>query len=275
MKTTTRKLLTGALIAAALACPPVLAGEVLDRVMKNGVIKVANDANWSPQSFLNDNNEMDGFDVDVAKDIARRMGVKVEFVNPDWDVITAGNWSGRWDVSIGSMTPTEERAKALDFPAVYYYTPAAAAVHKDSSAKKPSDLTGKVVGVASNTTYEYYVLRELEIFNGPPFEYLVTPSETYSLENTSVLLDDLRLGDGVRIDGVIGNMPTMLEAVKKGYPIRVLQPPVFYEPLAIATEKGDQDFNDKLAAIIGAMREDGTLVRLSQKWYGADYAAVQ
>lgn len=275
MKTTIKKLIAGALAGAlAFAGAPAYAGEALDRVMKNGVVKVANDANWSPQSFLNDNNEMDGFDVDVAKDIARRLKVRVEFVNPDWGVITAGNWAGRWDISIGSMTPTPERAKVLDFPAVYYYTPAAAAVHKDSSATKPSDLTGKKVGVGSSTTYESYVLRELEIFDGPPFEFRITPGEIYSLESTSVLLDDLRLGDGVRMDGMVGNMPTMLEAIEKGYPIRILQPPVFYEPLSLAIDKGDKEFGDKLAAIVEEMRKDGTLSRLSKKWYGVDRTTI-
>ena len=276
MKTTIRKTLIGALISA-IAClgAPAFAGESLDRVMSNGVIKIANEANWPPQSFLDDNNEMDGFDVDVAKDIARRLGVKAEFVNPEWGVITAGNWAGRWDISIGSMTPTVERAKVLDFPAVYYYTPAAAAVHNDSKAQKPSDLTGKVVGVSSNTTYEHYVLHELDIFNGPKFTYHITPGEIYSLENTSVLLEDLKLGDGVRIDGVVGNLPTMLDAIKSGYPIRVLEPPVFYEPLAVAIDKGDKEFSDKLVAIVADMHEDGTLSRLSKKWYGVDYATVQ
>ena len=101
-----------------------LAGDTLDRVKEAGVLKVATDADWAPQSFLNDDNEMDGFDVDVAREIAKRMGVEVEFVTPDWTVITSGNWAGRWDVSVGSMTPTAERAQVLEFPGIYYYTPA-------------------------------------------------------------------------------------------------------------------------------------------------------
>ena len=277
MNFNTGKTMLIGMLAAAVACSgaSALAGEALDRVLKAGVLRIANEANWPPQSFLDDNNEMDGFDVDVAKEVAKRLGVKVEFVNPEWSVITAGNWAGRWDLSIGSMTPTKERAQVLDFPAVYYYTPAAAAVHNDSKAQKPSDLSGKVVGVSANTTYEHYVLKELDIFNAPPFTYRIEPGEIYSLENTSVLLEDLRLGDGVRMDGVVGNMPTMLDAIEKGYPIRVLQPPVFYEPLALAIDKGDQEFGDKLAAIVADMKKEGVLSRLSVKWYGVDYATAK
>src|SRR3546814_2413648 len=66
-------------------------------------------------------------------------------VTPSWDIITAGNWGGRWDMSVGSMTPTKKRAEVLDFPAVYYYTPAAFAVHKDSEIDSLADLNGKVI----------------------------------------------------------------------------------------------------------------------------------
>ncbi len=258
-----------------LISTPTFAGEVLDRVMSKGVLQVSNDAQWPPQSFINDNNEMDGFDVDVAKEVAKRLGVKIEFVNPEWSIITAGNWVGRWDLSIGSMTPTADRAKVLDFPAVYYYTPAAAAVHKDSASTKPSDLSGKKIGVATGTTYEFYVTKDLEIFQAPKFNFLIEPGELYSLENTHLLLEDLKLGDGVRIDGVVGNMPTMLAAIENGFPIRILTPPVFYEPLALAIDKGDKEFSKKLADIVANMHSDGTLTRLSKKWYGVDYSKVQ
>lgn len=142
------KTITGLAVGVTLAftATSVSAGEAMDRVMKEGVLKVATDANWAPQSFINDKNEMDGFDVDVAKETAKRLGVKAEFVTPSWDIITAGNWSGRWDLSVGSMTPTKKRAEVLSFPGVYYYTPASVAVHKDSSYKTIAELDGKKVG---------------------------------------------------------------------------------------------------------------------------------
>src|SRR3546814_2930702 len=91
---------------------------------------MSSDAEYPPQSFLNDKNELDGFDVDVGKEIAKRLGAELKIVTPSWDIITAGNWGGRWDMSVGSMTPPQKRAEVLDFPVVYYYKPAAFAVHK-------------------------------------------------------------------------------------------------------------------------------------------------
>ena len=105
------------------------AGEVLDSIMAKKKLVVATDANWPPQSFINDKNEMDGFDVDVAREIAKRMGVSIEFITPSWDIITAGNWNRRWDLHVGSMTPTKKRAEMLAFPAVYYYTPEIGRAH--------------------------------------------------------------------------------------------------------------------------------------------------
>ena len=241
--------------------------------MKNGVLKVATDANWAPQSFINDNNEMDGFDVAVAREIATRLGVEVEYVTPSWDIITAGNWSGRWDMSVGSMTPTVARAEVLSFPEVYYYTPASIAVHADSPYQNVGDLNGEVVGATTASTFELYLQKDLTIDaeGVPSFEYKVTPGELRSYKDGTAALDDLRLGDGVRINAMVGSLPAILAAMESGYPVRVLGEPVFYEPLAVAIERGDAEFNGKVASIVREMKEDGTLSALSQEWYGIDY----
>ena len=90
------------------------AGEVLDRVKAAGVIRVATDPAWPPYSWKTADGQWQGFDASVAQEIAKRLGVKIEFVTPSWDVITSGDWKGKWDLSVGSMSPTEDRAKVLD-----------------------------------------------------------------------------------------------------------------------------------------------------------------
>ncbi|MEE9321356.1 MAG: transporter substrate-binding domain-containing protein [Granulosicoccus sp.] len=252
-------------------------GEALDRVMSDKVLKIATSASWAPQSFLNDDNEMDGFDVDIAKEVAKRLGVDAEFVTPAWDIITAGKWNGRWDISVGSMTPTESRTRVLSFPAVYYYTPAAVAVHKDSDASEVSDLNGKKMGSCTNCTFELYLKKDLTIDaqDVPAFEYEITAGELKSYANSSAAFDDLRLGDGTRLDGVVDALPALLQAIENNYPFKIVGSPVFYEPLALAIDKGDKEFNDKLADIIADMRGDGTLTALSQKWYKVDYTITQ
>lgn len=266
-----------AALAVALAAVPAQAGAVLDRVLAAKTLKVATDASWAPQSFMNDKNEMDGFDVDIAKEIGKHLGVSVEFVTPGWDIITAGNWQGRWDMHVGSMTPTKKRAEIFDFPAVYYYTPAAIAVHKDSKAEKLADLDGKVVGATATSTFDAYANHDLTLdaAGAPAFTYEFKAGEVKSYANSTTAFDDLRLGDGVRLDAVVSSLPSILDAEKAGYPIKQLGKPVFFEPLAVAIEHGDEELGMKIAGAVEAMKADGTLSRLSVKWYGVDYTVAQ
>jgi len=267
-----------ALAAGTFGASAAQAGKVLDRVLANKTLVVATDANYPPQSFLDKNNKLDGFDVDVAKEVAKRLGVKTRFVTPDWEIIVAGNWGKRWDISIGSMTPTKQRARVLDFPGIYYFTPAVFAVHKDNtSIKSVADLNGKVIGVCGGCTYEWYLKKNLVIDaeGAPPFKYQVTAGKIRSYPDDSAPFQDLRLGDGVRLDAVLSAMPNIQAAIKNGYPMRIINPPVFYEPLSVAIDKGDPEFGARLGAIIKAMHADGTLTKLSMKWYGVDLTTAK
>jgi len=268
---------SAAALAITCSAQALFAGSVLDKIEAAGVVTVATDANWAPQSFVNDKNELDGFDVDVAKGIAEHLGVKAAFVTPGWDIITAGNWQGRWDMHVGSMTPTKERAKIFDFPAVYYYTPAAVAVHNDSKAATLADMEGKKIGATTSSTFEAYLNQDLvlDAAGAPPFSYSFKAGEVKSYANSSTAFDDLRLGDGVRLDGVVSSLPSILDAVKAGYPIKQLGEPVFYEPLAVAIELGDAELDAKVAKAIADMKADGTMSKLSEKWYGVDYTKTE
>lgn len=262
-----------ALAACAWASAAADAGETLDRVMSKGVMVMSTDAEYPPQSSLDDSNQFIGFDIDVGREIARRLGVEIEFVTPSWDVITAGKWAGRWDVSVGSMTPTAARREVLDFPAIYYYTPAALAVHQDNaSIAAPADASGKSIGVGVATTYENYLKGDLVIDaeGAPPFDYQIADAAIQTYDTDLLALDDLRLGDGVRVDAVITALPTIQGAIDAGYPIKVVGEPLFLEPLSVAIDQGDPEFGAKIAEIVGAMADDGTLTELSTKWYGVD-----
>jgi len=252
------------------------AGSVLDEIMAAGVIKVSTDANYAPQSFLNDKGELEGFDISVAKEVAKRLGVKVKFVTPDWDLITAGKWGKRWDLSIGSMTPTVERMNALHFTMPYYSTPAQFAVHKDNTTiKSLKDLAGKHIGVGTETTYDRYLNKDLELV-GVKIEYQDWSAgkiTTYPTDANAI--EDLALGDGVRIDALITAKPTIFEAIKAGCgggcPLKMLGDPAFYEILSFALDKSrpnSESLLKKLNEILTSMYKDGTLKDLSMQFYG-------
>ena len=254
------------------------AASVLDEIMAAGGIKVSTDANYAPQSFLNEKGELEGFDISVAKEVAKRLGVKVEFVTPDWDLITSGSWGKRWDISIGSMTPTQERTQALHFTMPYYSTPAQFSVHKaNTTFKSVKDLAGKRIGVGTETTYDRYLNKDLELV-GVKVKFLDWKAKKVTTYPTDAnAIEDLALGDGVRLDAVLTAKPTIFEASKSGCgggcPVKMLGEPVFYEHLSVALDKSrpnSESLLKKLNEIIDSMYKDGTLVDLSMQFYGTN-----
>jgi polar amino acid transport system substrate-binding protein len=266
-------LIIAAAAGAALMPSLAAAGPVLDRIMANKTLVMSTDAEYPPQSSLDENNEFVGFDIDVGREIAKRMGVEIQFVTPGWDIITAGNWGGRWDISVGSMTPTAERRQVLDFAAIYYYTPASLAVHADNTTiTTPADASGKRIGLGVATTYEQYLNKSLVIDaeGVPAFDYVIDGADIRTYDTDLLALDDLRLGDGVRLDAAFTALPTIQGAISNGYPLKVVGEPLFLEPLAIAVDKGDPELVAEIARIVEEMRADGTLEALSTKYYGVD-----
>lgn len=264
-----------ALGAAALTLTgQAQAGETLDRVMQKKALVVATNSGWPPQSYLDDSNQMVGFDIDVSREIAKRLGVEVSFETPDWATLTGGHWQGRYDLGVGSVTPTKARANVIDFVGIYYYSPYVYVVAKDSPAKTPTDLNGKIIGVETATTSEDFINRRLEIDAPglPPVVYTVEPGEVRTFADSMLPFDDLRLGDGVRLNAVIAPEQTAQNAIKNGYPLRTLDGYAFREPLVVIAEKTDPEWTKKVGDIIADMKKDGTLGTLTTKWYGKDYS---
>jgi polar amino acid transport system substrate-binding protein len=235
---------------------------------------VSTDANYAPQSYLKIDGTWVGFDVDVAREITKRLRVVPQFQDSNFDVVTSGNWHGRWDVNIDSMAVTTERKNTLLFTAPYYYVPAAFVVHKDSAVTKIAQLTGARVGVGTATTYQAYLKGELP---GDVEPILVRPPanvRVISYITDQLALQDLMLGNGKRLDAVLTAMPTASAAIRAGAPLRIIHRAAFFEADAIALDRhSDLQPEPLLAAIDEALAEmlhDGTLSRLSKKYYAAD-----
>jgi polar amino acid transport system substrate-binding protein len=248
---------------------------LLKLVQDTGVLRVSTDPAYPPQSSLTESGEWDGFDIDVATEIANRLGLEVQWETPAWEIITAGNWAGRWDLSVGSMTVTPERAEVLNFSEPYYYTPAAVAVHEDNTdiTDVETDLDGKTIGACNGCTYDFFLQKTLNI-PGEEIDFVVDDAEIKGYNTDTTAIIDLEIGDGDRLDAVISALPTLEGAIEKGKPIKIVGEPVFYEPLAAAADKNAPEDSMPLIEavndVIEEMRQDGTLTELSEKWYGAD-----
>ncbi|HEX2817580.1 MAG TPA: transporter substrate-binding domain-containing protein, partial [Phenylobacterium sp.] len=141
-------LLALAIIAAGAFLPARTPGQT---AASPAELKVATNGSWRPQSYLDDHNQLVGFDIDVAREIARRLGRTATFDTPDFATMTGGHWHGRWDIAVGSVTPTRARAQVVDFAGVYYYSPYVFVVNAASPIRRRADLDGRKIGVETGT----------------------------------------------------------------------------------------------------------------------------
>jgi polar amino acid transport system substrate-binding protein len=269
-------------------------GDLLADIQSRGVLRISTDPAYPPQSELvvdaelsadskcsgdeRQAGEFAGFDIDVAVEIANRLGVEPCFITPDWTLITAGSWSGRWDLSVGSMTITPERMENLYFSQPYYTTPAAAFVHADNETfTQPSDLSGTKVGACTGCTYDAFLAGTLAI-PGETIDFVITDVEFTGYDTDTSALQDLALGDGVRLDGVVTALPTGQGFIADGNPLKQLGDPLYFEYLAAAFDKASAldsaSFRAQVDEIIQSMHADGTLQQLSEKYYGTDLASA-
>ncbi len=194
------------------------------KIVTAGTVVVANDANYAPQSSIDKaTGDLVGFDVDVAKKMAEILGLQVKFENPAWETIPAGLNQGKYDVSIGSMTVTPERQKALDFTEPYYYTSGQVFVKKGGTQiTSVKDLDGKKVGVGAATTY---------------YDYLKTNStadvKTYTTDADA--FPDLRNGN---LDFVMTAGPTGQQAILAGSAVRLLRRSALLRGPRVRYQKG-------------------------------------
>lgn len=267
--------------ATLLLAQPALAGKTLDHVMAAKSMTEVTDQAYPPFSFIDDKGEIVGFDIDVAGELARRLGVAMKVETPSWEIITAGNWQGRYDICVCSMTPTTERARVLDFVTGYYAAPAIIVVNAaNTSIKSAADLDGKKVGAQAGSAYEKYVNRELAIqIPGVAdvkidFPFAEATAVPYDSEDTA--FQDLALGDGTRLDAVVSNYIVAKERVdKSGGKFRIVEGDLYAEPIWVAAEKGDAEWNARIKEILKAMSADGTLTKISEKWLGRDITTRQ
>jgi polar amino acid transport system substrate-binding protein len=244
----------------------------LAEVCDAGVLIISTDPAYPPQSFLNEETgEYEGFDIDVAIEIANRLGVAYEFTDPTFDAVVAGNWSGRWDVSVGSVTVTEDRKEVLAFTQPYYFTPAQMAAVADSDIASLDDLAGETVCAGEATTYLSWMEGDLSL---PPEagEIAEVPDgmESTTLPTDIDCAEAWRSGRTDDFAGWLTALPTAQGAIDEDYPVKLVGDPVFYEPLAVAFDlaaEGGDSLVGAVDEIIGQMHEDGTLTSLSETWY--------
>lgn len=266
---------------AGTACEKAIAdGEpsttLLGKICAAGVIKIATDPAYPPYSELNAAGEYVGFDSDTARETAKRLGVTVEWVTPEWAAITAGNWGGRWDISIGSMTQTEDRAKVVDFLDPYFYESGYLIVPTDSTATKVSDLAGKTICAGESTTHSTWITggfggsAVVDQYNEPPTGAVL---KTYPTDHQCI---EAYLAGRTDDWDAMAQSREFIEAAiaESNGKLRFLNEEAnFAGRISFALDKSGPDTASAIVAlneIIAAMHADGTLSKFSMDNLGRD-----
>ena len=261
-------LLIGLLVITS-ACQLGGGGDLLDTIKSRGTIIVATDPAYPPQSEQLPDGTFEGFDIDVAREIGERLGVDVEFATPNFDEVVAGSWAGRFDISVGSVTITEERQGVLDFTEPYYYTPAQMGATVDSGFTSLEELAGQVVCVGAATTYQSWLEGTLTLVGSPEPAAPPEGATVTTFDTDTECADAIEAG---RTDfaGWLTSSTTLANAIDAGAPFVEVGEPVFFEALAVATDKegpAHTELQAELDRIIAAMHEDGTLTAFSEEWF--------
>jgi polar amino acid transport system substrate-binding protein len=247
----------------ALACLTfaMASAGALDDIQKRGTLRVGTEPGYMPFELMNQKGEIIGFDVDMAKRIAKAMGVKLELVSTAWDGIIPALLTKKFDMVMSGMTLTQERNMKINFAQPYIVIGQSILLNTKFKGKVKSykDLNKAVYTVGSKlgTTGEQATKRMI-----PNAKYI-----SYETEQEGVL----EAVNG-KIDAFIYDMPYNAAAISQRGQGKLihLDTPFTYEPLAWAVRKGDPDFINWLNNFLNQVKNDGTYDKIYHKWFVSD-----
>ena len=246
--------------SASFAAGPVPADQ-LATIQSNGKLVVALEGAWQPWSFHDESDTLVGYDVEVSRAIAEKLGVEAEYVESDWDSLFAGLDAGRFDIVCNGVEVTEERSKTYDFTTPYGYIHTALAVRKDNDDIKTfEDLKGKTTANSLASTY-----MELAESYGATVQGIDTLEETIQL---------LTAG---RIDATLNADVSFYDYlnVHPDADFKLVAQTEDASHVAIPVRKGDASASllEAINTAIDELRADGTLKELSEKYFGQDISS--
>lgn len=232
-------------------------GDLLAQITERGTMTFATEGTWSPWTFHNEAGDLTGYDIEVARAIAERLGVEAEFAEGEWDGLLAGLDSGRYDTMANGVSVTEEREEKYDFTEPYAYNRIVVITTGDSGIASMDDLSGKTT---ANTLGSSYAIL----------------AESHGATNTGV--DDfnqtIQLLESGRIDATLNDEVVFYDYMDQHPEADLKIAAENDEPTHVAFPLRKEAATENLRAVmneaIAALREDGTLSELSNEFFGID-----
>lgn len=229
--------------------------------LKDGVLQVGMEVGYPPMEYLDEDGVTPiGFDVDVANEIGKRLGLKVELVDTAWDGIFSSLDSDRYDCIISAVSITDERQQNYNLTKPYIANKLVLVTSKDSGIKTPEDLAGHSVAVQTETTADEYMKGLQE--NG------LKLSDYFVYDKIIQCFDELKLGrvEAVLVDSVVAAY--YIGEDKDTYSI--VWENTDAEPMGICLKKGNDGLTQAVETTIDAMYADGTMGTIATKYFGSD-----
>jgi polar amino acid transport system substrate-binding protein len=256
VNTLRRSILMGAVAMVGLGVGPQAASaDELSEIQARGVLSIAMSGQYPPFNFVNEQNEVVGFDPAIGTEIAKRMGLEVKIVTTAWDGIIGGLLANKYDAVVGSMSITEERDKVIDFVGPYYSTKRAIFTKAGSDITTIEQLSDAKVGVTLGETHEEWARAQgydINTYKGLP-----------------ELLLELQNG---RVDAIVNDSIPVMLAMKAGqYDLAIVNDPSA-EPIGagIAIRENNPELAAAMQKALDDMMADGTYLKIAEEWVGGD-----
>jgi cystine transport system substrate-binding protein len=253
-----KKILTAGLIGLTCVAATAHAEDLLDQVKARGTLRIGLEGTFPPfNSKDTKTGDLVGFDVDIAKAVATKLGVKPEFITTEWSGIIAGLQAGKFDVIVNQVGVTDARKQVLDFSPAYTYSGAELIQRKndDRQFKTLEDLKGHKLGVGLGTNYMDMAKAvggiDIKTYPGAP-EYLRDLADS-------------------RIDAALNDRLMVAYLLKQSnLPLKAGAMVGTGNPSAIPFKQGNPKFAKAIDDAMTQLEADGTFAKISDKWFGID-----
>ena len=243
------------LIKTLLACALLICGANA-KTLREGTLKVATEGTFSPFSYYNDKNELVGYDVDVARAVAEKLGLKIEFLTAPWDAMLTAFDAGKADAVFNQVSITDERKKKYEYSVPYTVVYGAIIVHKDNNdIKSFEDLKGKKNADSATSNWAQV-------------------AKKYGAQNVTVdsFAKSMELLIARRVDTVVRDNTVFYDFLKQrpDAPIKIAAKLKDVDYSAAIVQKGNKELADQISKALNELKAEGKLKEISLKYFGKD-----
>ena len=243
------------LIKTLIACALLICGANA-KTLREGTLKVATEGTFSPFSYYNDKNELVGYDVDVARAVAEKLGLKIEFLTAPWDAMLAAFDAGKADAVFNQVSITDERKKKYEYSVPYTVVYGAIIVHKDNNdIKSFEDLKGKKNADSATSNWAQV-------------------AKKYGAQNVTVdsFAKSMELLIARRVDTVVRDNTVFYDFLKQrpDAPIKIAAKLKDVDYSAAIVQKGNKELADQISKALNELKAEGKLKEISLKYFGKD-----